>query len=372
MMARVCCSLWLVTILAKHQFAFGAFGDFVRLCDLDSSIVQSLAMHEENGSVFILENNSSFKANNTRRLPETRISTVVTAIIVESAYRNSFLRALITRGSNDTHRNYTVIAQVRECACNQISAQSAYCPSDKEMCGLAVDGSISCFTTTTRVSLLRNCWPVVVMWYGIVLLFLFFTEQGRHARRYVLTTVCNSGFNARVVDRVLEEARGNPRRGRWMARRFSGEENNAGVAPHFEDTHSDDDDARRPQRLALKTKRFSRPPGTEDDDDACNCSICFVPLQDGDRVGALQCQHSFHVDCLKLWIRRKNSCPLCQTPNVATLFQNDNSAEQFHSASEQRDQTQSNLEVAPVFHGEQNPDRPVARRVIRRIYGRVR
>jgi len=31
-----------------------------------------------------------------------------------------------------------------------------------------------------------------------------------------------------------------------------------------------------------------------------SCTICFVPLEDGDRVGALPCTHVFHVDCLKV------------------------------------------------------------------------
>ena len=40
----------------------------------------------------------------------------------------------------------------------------------------------------------------------------------------------------------------------------------------------------------------------------------FVPLEEGDRVGALECQHNFHVDCLKSWLSRRNACPLCAVP----------------------------------------------------------
>ena len=49
------------------------------------------------------------------------------------------------------------------------------------------------------------------------------------------------------------------------------------------------------------------------------CSICFVDLVDGDRMGVLPCKHIFHVACLKKWLRRRNVCPLCLHPDVAAL-----------------------------------------------------
>ena len=55
----------------------------------------------------------------------------------------------------------------------------------------------------------------------------------------------------------------------------------------------------------------------DEDDDDC-CVICFAPFENGDRVGRLPCTHIFHVDCLKVWLQRKNSCPLCQTQRIAT------------------------------------------------------
>mmetsp|Transcript_60422 Transcript_60422/g.148271 ORF Transcript_60422/g.148271 Transcript_60422/m.148271 type:complete len:864 (+) Transcript_60422:188-2779(+) len=44
------------------------------------------------------------------------------------------------------------------------------------------------------------------------------------------------------------------------------------------------------------------------------CTICLLNLEDGDRVGDLSCGHVFHVECLKQWSKRKNSCPLCAQP----------------------------------------------------------
>ncbi|KAG7369284.1 ring finger domain containing protein [Nitzschia inconspicua] len=48
--------------------------------------------------------------------------------------------------------------------------------------------------------------------------------------------------------------------------------------------------------------------------DEHSCTICFAPLEEGDRIGDLRCKHEFHVDCLKTWVQRKNACPLCNVP----------------------------------------------------------
>ena len=50
-----------------------------------------------------------------------------------------------------------------------------------------------------------------------------------------------------------------------------------------------------------------------------DCTICYSPVNDGDRVGALpSCNHIFHVDCLKVWLARRNVCPLCLSEGIAT------------------------------------------------------
>lgn len=45
-----------------------------------------------------------------------------------------------------------------------------------------------------------------------------------------------------------------------------------------------------------------------------SCTICFVPLEDGDIIGDLACKHLYHKACLKIWCSRKNACPLCNAP----------------------------------------------------------
>jgi Ring finger domain len=74
---------------------------------------------------------------------------------------------------------------------------------------------------------------------------------------------------------------------------------------------------------------------TDDHPDEPSCTICYLGIEDGDRIGALECDHIFHVDCLKVWLARRNVCPLCLTENAATpQYNNDDSPE---SPSDQND-----------------------------------
>jgi hypothetical protein len=47
------------------------------------------------------------------------------------------------------------------------------------------------------------------------------------------------------------------------------------------------------------------------------CAICLSLLEEGDRIGDLECGHMFHTTCLKPWLQRKNQCPLCLCDGVA-------------------------------------------------------
>jgi len=50
------------------------------------------------------------------------------------------------------------------------------------------------------------------------------------------------------------------------------------------------------------------------------CSICLDRFNSGDNVWILPCdeRHIFHDNCIKSWLRKNNSCPLCQR-NVVNI-----------------------------------------------------
>lgn len=42
------------------------------------------------------------------------------------------------------------------------------------------------------------------------------------------------------------------------------------------------------------------------------CSICLKKMESGETLNQLPCQHKFHKDCVQLWLKKINSCPLCR------------------------------------------------------------
>ena len=42
------------------------------------------------------------------------------------------------------------------------------------------------------------------------------------------------------------------------------------------------------------------------------CSICYYNVKEGEQVIQLPCQHYFHVDCIKEWLIKQRTCPMCK------------------------------------------------------------
>ena len=42
------------------------------------------------------------------------------------------------------------------------------------------------------------------------------------------------------------------------------------------------------------------------------CCICHEEMQQGDRVLALSCEHTFHHNCVKEWLGVADTCPTCR------------------------------------------------------------
>lgn len=152
---------------------------------------------------------------------------------------------------------------------------------------MSEDEPIQCFNLSTQDSLIQNGWKVVIVAYGFLFIYLVLGNKGRNARLYLTGKCCRRQ-----------------------------ESHNS------EQEQSETTAEQRPSALTLKTKLYVPPRKVQDDDDVA-CTICFAPLEEGERVGALTCNHQFHTDCLKEWLPRRNTCPLCQAPNVATPQYND-------------------------------------------------
>lgn len=43
------------------------------------------------------------------------------------------------------------------------------------------------------------------------------------------------------------------------------------------------------------------------------CSICLDGYEKNNRVRVLGCNHVYHSSCIEAWLRRRPTCPMCQT-----------------------------------------------------------
>lgn len=44
------------------------------------------------------------------------------------------------------------------------------------------------------------------------------------------------------------------------------------------------------------------------------CTVCLSDFEEGDKIRNLQCNHTFHKDCLDKWLQQYwATCPLCRT-----------------------------------------------------------
>lgn len=270
----------------------------------------------------------------------------------------------------------------RRCLCGEDTfgtRGAVWCPvSNGDKCGVSWDENyVGCMTHSTLIELSRDYWPVAFVIIIIFVLSIGATRIGRGALGYVFSC-CIPCINRRIADRMVRseiERRDNSRRlTRAELRRqirqdgylegyvlktktyFKKDENKDtfvenGNTALYTKTYSlsddesndfagddDSDDKAFPAYIGNEGFGSAGPQGiphvsldvsecftVEEPSDDLNdvsgedlCTICLLCFQDGDRVGDLPCGHNFHVECLKEWIRCRNTCPLCQVENIAT------------------------------------------------------
>ncbi|WMV40330.1 hypothetical protein MTR67_033715 [Solanum verrucosum] len=52
--------------------------------------------------------------------------------------------------------------------------------------------------------------------------------------------------------------------------------------------------------------------GSDENEDEVKCTICQEEYVIGDEIGRLECDHGYHVECVKHWLSLKNWCPICK------------------------------------------------------------
>jgi hypothetical protein len=240
---------------------------------------------------------------------------------------------------------------MRECSCayRGESPNLVYCPLDTGFCGFyrgsTYDGfPLRCFSSTRSSEFARNVFLVVLVWFFMLFVCVFATVPGRYFLSCCIG-LCIPWWNRYHANRIM---RRDPERAQYLIRRNLDhrrlviERRLRNIAPNIVATANEnlttivqereqtlvEENKLMPTSFYLKTRiyKLEEPvekaetglENSEDEEDLdTNCIICFQALAGGDRVGALKCDHTFHVDCLKSWLKRRNVCPLCQCPDIA-------------------------------------------------------
>jgi hypothetical protein len=294
-------------------------------------------------------------------------------------------RQLRSRRLNTEDQTEQETFQARVCPCANSNEDIVFCLTQNEenVCGVRsrtiTNGrpEVDCFRSSSADIFTRNALPVAVLWLVAMLLYVLTTDGGRSGLKYGLRKIgemccCTSSNrdttqnNNLIEDILRREAEARRRFQLMVSNRASSQrdvvtyilktrafkkEVNATPIPNRgidikTDTNVDEvPDISSPasnNTMPLtpdSTKSLSFEPEVDekipevdenedyfdsDDEDAVTCTICIMEIEDGDRIGVLPCEHKFHVDCLKEWIKRKNSCPLCQVPGIAREKENSN------------------------------------------------
>ena len=243
----------------------------------------------------------------------------------------------------------TAVIYGHACPCAPVD-YAVYCPVDAEWCRIentttATGGGSSVDSTPFHVTCqgeklgINNqlVLSLALFFFLFILVLAFATSKGRQARMYakkLLGAMNEESYQEHlqqeINQQILEAARRQRRRQLSTAtatirqRRGIVDARNNSTSPH------DDSPEPKPKNaVVLRTRVYHKSAATLHDNDGDNdddttlsttdeCSICLGELMDGQRVGALPCPHNFHVACLKQWIAKKNKCPLCHTPHLAT------------------------------------------------------
>lgn len=331
------------------------------VCDISVYPVTELVQDPSSGAIHVykggrvLEGQSTLHSNDVDEvLPEDRRD-LERHSSLRSKVDDSWSSAVHVQRLEDVFVNVSKMIHFtgRECWCanNDLITYGDsvyYCTTPYTHCG--IPWSVSnidtitpgCINQTKTELFAKGAWPVIIVWFAVLFTCVCCTKAGHQVYDYVIGMLF-PGWNVWVRDRILRHDRDRANRlirQYWRRRHIALEARYLQIIAELREVYQREAANRQemedivqviapPNELALKTRIFNKSTeaiavkadlGDDDSefDDETTCTICFGLLDDGDRVGALACDHIFHVECLKRWLVRRNTCPLCQMQNAAT------------------------------------------------------
>lgn len=243
---------------------------------------------------------------------------------------------VISDSINDVNRTDWLNVTARKCPCGNGTLE-VYCLSNFSHCMVTANSSLNemmtmmareplrmpqCVNITPTQNLVDTIFPIVWVWYVAMISGMVGTRKGRQVLHYIISSCCDPKWTDRLARRMLVHE---PSRARRLIRR-NWRQRRETVELYAEQMREDgigvSTIAPQHTSIGLRTTLYrseqdtNRGDTSNDTADHRDCSICFGPIENNDRVGALRCNHLFHSDCLKTWLVRRQVCPLCLREDI--------------------------------------------------------
>jgi hypothetical protein len=213
--------VWIIITIILLQSKLVDASGYSKLCPLDGSPIVQLEYDPNTKQFHAIDN--SLDGDGQRLLRE------------EAVQFGKHLSSHTFRGAKsyrllETKTKYTG----RQCPCDATGV--TYCLVDSDIsssnadtCGVAQSSSflfgvsnypynysnltstdqynatIECFDMASQTVFIRNAWPVIVLWYGALVIFFLATANGKYAQLCLVNTLCPCfRVNERYVDRALQ------------------------------------------------------------------------------------------------------------------------------------------------------------------------
>jgi hypothetical protein len=77
----------------------------------------------------------------------------------------------------------------------------------------------------------------------------------------------------------------------------------------------DTEESRNPQGLSVDDINTVHGEAQPAQNGNAQCSICLENIDEGVRCNTLQCEHTFHTQCITQWFATHTTCPVCRREN---------------------------------------------------------
>jgi len=174
---------------------------------------------------------------------------------------------------------------------------------------------IKCIHMSGVTMFARNIWFPLMVFYILMTVILLVTPYGRKALQYTFL-FCFRHVNRRYAQQLSSDVeayiKGNEFRRKELVLKTKIYQSNSLVIASSNDVRSSCGND-----CGVDINSESSNSDVDDDDDQI-CSICIGEIEHGDIIGVISCKHMFHADCLKVWLKKNNVCPLCMRLDIAT------------------------------------------------------